>query len=376
MRKDGTNGPDQLIGTPDSDVLNGLGGNDTLKGQDGADVLSGGAGNDRIWGGGGNDYILAGAGNDTVYGEGGHDVVKAGAGDDTVRGGAGNDKLYGEGGIDTLYGEAGNDWLDGGDVTNKLFGGAGNDTLVWQTGQVELREQFVPGPTLDGGPGYDTLRIDNEVLWYNSDFEGGWIGPFAGEVGILAGDGDLSIKVGNATPEDPPGIHAAVQNIERIEVSGLGPVVIESRSDVPINYTVVGTPNADIMQAGAGDQVLYAMDGNDGISGREGADRLYGGNGNDFVSGGAGRDILDGGAGDDTYYDYLPDMSGERITSFEGAGKPGGDKLNLLLPAPPEGIKVTEHAGYTTFGWLADDTAAVLRVDANGMKEGVDYFFT
>jgi len=29
MRKDGTNGPDQLIGTPDNDVLNGLGGNDT-----------------------------------------------------------------------------------------------------------------------------------------------------------------------------------------------------------------------------------------------------------------------------------------------------------------------------------------------------------
>jgi hypothetical protein len=80
-------------------------------------------------------------------------------------------------------------------------------------------------------------------------------------------------------------------------------------------------------------------------------------------------------AGADTYSDYLPDMLGERISSFEGAGKPGGDTLNLLLPAPPEHIKITEHAGYTTFDWLDDDTDAVLRVDASGMQQGVDYFF-
>ena len=375
MKKDGTSGPDQLAGTSGNDVINGLGGNDTIKGQGGADVLAGGAGLDTIRGGDGNDYIMAGTGNDTVYGDSGQDIVKAGTGDDVVRGGAGNDKLYGEDGNDTLFGEGGNDWLDGGGTTNKLFGGAGNDTLIWQTGQIELKNQGAPDSTFDGGSGYDTLRIDNDVLWYASDFEGGWTGPFVGEVGILAGDGSLSLKIGNATPEDVPGIHADIPGIERIEVSGIGPVVLESRSDVPIDYTIVATPFDDSMAAGAGDQVLYGEGGNDFINGREGDDRLYGGGGNDVISGGSGRDRLDGGSGEDTYSDYLPDMFGERITSFEGAGKAGGDKLNLLLPAQPKDIRVTEHAGYTTFDWLDDGTNAVLRVDATGLKLGIDYFY-
>jgi Ca2+-binding RTX toxin-like protein len=376
MRKDGTSGPDRLVGTPDNDVINGLGGNDTIKGLGGADVLAAGAGRDTIWGGDGNDYILAGTGNDRVYGDSGQDTVKAGTGDDVVRGGAGNDKLHGEDGNDTLFGEGGDDWLDGGGITNKLFGGAGNDTLIWETGQIELRNQGAPASTFNGGSGYDTLRIDNDVLYYISDFEGGWIGPFAGEVGILAGDGSLSLKIGNATPEDVPGIHASVQSIERIEVSGIGPVVLESRSDVPIDYTIVATPLDDDMAAGAGDQVLYGKDGNDSIGGREGDDRLYGGAGNDLISGGSGLDRLEGGPGEDTYSDYLPDMFGERITNFEGAGKAGGDRLDLLLPAQPEDIRVTEHAGYTTFDWLDDDTSAVLRVDATGLKLGVDYFYS
>jgi Ca2+-binding RTX toxin-like protein len=356
-------------------VINGLGGSDIIKGQGGGDVLAGGAGWDTIWGGDGNDYILAGTGNDKVYGDSGQDIVKAGTGDDVVRGGAGNDKLHGEDGNDTLFGEGGDDWLDGGGITNKIFGGAGNDTLIWETGQIELRNQGAPAPTFNGGSGYDTLRIDNDVLYYVSDFEGGWFGPSAGEVGILAGDGSLSLKIGNATPEDEPGIHADIQSIERIEVSGIGPVILESRSEVPIDYTIVATPLDDKMAAGAGDQVLYGKDGNDSIGGREGDDRLYGGAGNDFISGGSGLDRLEGGPGEDTYSDYLPDMFGERITNFEGAGKAGGDGLYLLLPAQPEDIRVTEYAGYTTFDWLDDDTGAVLRVDATGLNLGDDYFY-
>jgi len=375
MMKDGTNGPDLLIGTPDNDVINGLGGNDTIKGEGGSDVLVGGAGWDNIRGGAGNDYILGEAGNDTINGDAGHDIVKAGAGNDTVWGGTGNDKLYGQGGIDTLYGGSGNDWLDGGDVTNKLFGGDGNDTLVWQTGYIELRDQGVANPTLDGGAGYDTLRIDNDVLYYVSDYEGGWIGPFVGEVGILVDESGLNLKIGNATPEDPPGVYASVQDIERFEVSGLGPVMLETRSDVPIDYTIVASPNADSLRGGAGDQVLYGAGGNDDITGGDGNDRLYGGSGNDGLSGGSGMDWLEGGPGDDTYGDYLPNMLGERIADFEGAGKLGGDTLRLALPGPPDSVQVTEYAGYTTFDVLNDGTDAVLRVDANGLKLGVDYFF-
>src|SRR5262249_40906789 len=47
----GTNGPDNLVGGPEDDIICGLGGDDTL---------SGGAGNDLILGGGGNDTIDGG----------------------------------------------------------------------------------------------------------------------------------------------------------------------------------------------------------------------------------------------------------------------------------------------------------------------------
>jgi Ca2+-binding RTX toxin-like protein len=139
------------------------------------------------------------------------------------------------------------------------------------------------------------------------------------------------------------------------------------------------------MAAGPGVQVLHGRGGADSIYGGEGNDQLYGDSGGDFISGaagddflsgGAGRDILDGGSGADTYYDYLANMLGERISSFEGASQPGGDRLELQLASQSQDIKVTEHAGYTTFDKLDDGTDAALRIDAVGMELGVDYYFS
>ncbi|UEM06261.1 hypothetical protein JL101_012760 [Skermanella rosea] len=348
MRKDGTNGPDILVGTPKSDVLNGLAGNDIVKGLAGSDVLNGGIGRDEI---------------------------RAGTGNDVVRGGAGSDSLYGESGADRLFGGAGSDYLDGGTGADKVHGDEGNDTLVWKTGPIDLRDQFVPGPELDGGAGRDTLRVDSEVRYYIDDFDGGWDGPFRGEVGILAEEGTLSLLVGNSTPEDAPYIFAPVDGIERFEISSLGPVVIETRGEQEIDYTVLATPHDDFLVAGAGDQVLFGRNGADIIGGGDGNDELYGGAGKDRISGGTGLDWMVGGSGDDVFSDYLPDMLGETITRFEGAGRAGGDALELQLPATPDRIKVTESAGSTTFDFLDDDTDAVLTVDAPDLVLGVDYFF-
>ena len=348
MRKDGTNGPDVLVGTPRDDVLNGLAGNDIIRGLAGSDVLNGGSGRDDLRGGAGNDVL---------------------------RGGAGRDSLYGGSGADRLFGGAGNDYLDGGTGADKLHGGDGNDILVWNTGPVELRDQFVPGPELDGGAGRDTLRVNSEVLHYIDDFEGGWDGPFRGEVGILAEEGTLSLLVGNSTPEDAPYIFAPVDGIERFEISSLGRVVIETRGEQEIDYTVLATRHDDFLVGGSGRQVLFGRNGDDVIGGGDGDDELYGGAGKDWISGGAGVDWMVGGSGDDVFSDYLPDMLGETISRFEGAGRAGGDTLELQLPATPDRIKVTEGAGFTTFDFLDDDTDAVLTVDASGLVLGLDYFF-
>jgi hypothetical protein len=79
----GTNGADQITGSPKADVIVGLGG---------TDKLSGLAGNDVICGGAGKDTLNGGKGNDKLYGEAGKDTLKGGPGKDALKGGAGKDK--------------------------------------------------------------------------------------------------------------------------------------------------------------------------------------------------------------------------------------------------------------------------------------------
>jgi len=71
---DGSNGADELTGTPGDDRLNGgngrdtltgLAGNDTLSGDNGSDILNGGAGVDQLTGGLGDDILTGGSEADT-----------------------------------------------------------------------------------------------------------------------------------------------------------------------------------------------------------------------------------------------------------------------------------------------------------------------
>ena len=55
-----------IIGTDNSEILNGTSGNDTIKGGGGADQINAGSGNDYILGGAGADAIDGGSGIDTA----------------------------------------------------------------------------------------------------------------------------------------------------------------------------------------------------------------------------------------------------------------------------------------------------------------------
>jgi len=103
----GTNGNDNMQGTPGDDVILGLGGNDTIYGGggndricggNGADKLYGNTGNDRLDGGAGNDELRDSYGNNTLVGGAGNDLLRSGSGNDTLDGGAGNDDCSGGGG--------------------------------------------------------------------------------------------------------------------------------------------------------------------------------------------------------------------------------------------------------------------------------------
>ena len=71
-----------------------------------------------------------------------HIGLEGTSGDDTLTGTSGDNTINGNGGNDTLDGVAGND---------ALYGGLGDDILVWDT----------IDPTIDGGTGTDTLRVDS-----------------------------------------------------------------------------------------------------------------------------------------------------------------------------------------------------------------------
>jgi Ca2+-binding RTX toxin-like protein len=90
---DGTEGPDDLIGTDKNDVIHASGGADYVSGLAAADLLYAGAGNDTVVGRDGNDRIYGNAGSDMLFGNHENDTINS-AGDgvrDVVKCGIGKD---------------------------------------------------------------------------------------------------------------------------------------------------------------------------------------------------------------------------------------------------------------------------------------------
>ncbi|MDJ0650257.1 MAG: calcium-binding protein, partial [Xenococcaceae cyanobacterium MO_188.B19] len=149
----GDDNNNNLVGTIDADLIEGLGGNDVLSGLAGNDTLDGGEGNDRLIPGAGIDSVIGGAGSDRAefnYSEETADltvdysdinngtisdgstieeveqvVFTSGVGNDTidisattvgstVNSGDGNDSIIGGVGSDGLRGQADNDTIRGG----------------------------------------------------------------------------------------------------------------------------------------------------------------------------------------------------------------------------------------------------------------------
>lgn len=83
------------------------------------------------------------------------------------------------------------------------------------------------------------------------------------------------------------------------------------------NDTIYGEDGNDIIAAGAGDDRVFGNDGNDLIYGEADIDRLFGGAGDDVLNGGTGNDILIAGIGNDILYggDGADRLIGQRGTN-------------------------------------------------------------
>lgn len=78
--------------------------------------------------------------------------------------------------------------------------------------------------------------------------------------------------------------------------------------------TKIGTDVANVINGGAGPDVILGNGGNDKIDGKGGADVICGGLGNDSLTGGGGVDRFDGGDGNDAIYS----RDGKKETAVRG----------------------------------------------------------
>ncbi len=262
----GDNLANTLAGTANNDRLLGLNGNDTLNGGAGADEMVGGANNDAYTVDNTGDVVteLAGGGTDIIY---------------TTLTNFALDEL---GNVENLqFIGSGNFTGRGTSGANMLTGGSGNDTL-------------------DGGAGADRLT-----------------GNVGDDTYTVSDVGDLVIEglgAGNDTVNTSLASYMLANNVEILRYTGEG------------NFTGTGNASANLVVAGAGDDILSGGNGNDELRSGAGADRLYGGGGDDLLFGGTGDDTLDGGTGvdrmtgsngDDT---YVVDNVGDVITELLGEG--------------------------------------------------------
>lgn len=314
----GGTGHDTLTGNALADYLDGWDGSDFITGNGGDDTLNGYSGADSILGGNGNDRIESGNESDTVYGGAGHDLIREApvslSGNDQLWGEAGNDRIESGLGDDLVYGGDGNDFieLDGG--SDRGYGGGGDDFI---------RDDLYPpygDDLLSGGAGNDTLLANS----------------IGGIDTVLGGTGDDSIVGG----EDVDGgigtdlFNTSGSNLEnRVIVAGVTGGTFTMRHDGVVGITALNIERFFILGGQKGD-TLSGFVGDDTIYGNAGltflnplpaldTDVLDGGAGNDLLVGRDGVDLLTGGFGEDVFrFEKLTDSGAvtakaDRILDFE-----------------------------------------------------------
>jgi Ca2+-binding RTX toxin-like protein len=244
-------------------------------GRDAADIVRGGNSAEEMRGNGGNDVLEGGGGNDRLSGDDGDDILIGGAGHDTLNGGSGSDIF-----MDTAAG------LDG-----------------------DYLENFQPG---------DRIIFTDAVL---SSFEFRYTNVFGALA--LAYTGGTLIFAHSSNPGTFEATALSGGGVE-LRIAGTGGTPWELGSD----NRLIGTAGAD---------ALYGYGGNDIISGLQGTDVLDGGDGNDTISsdraigfdGNTDVDIINAGAGDDMIFAGYGDIVD---------GGSGFDTLNLSYVGASHGV--------------------------------------
>ncbi|EFL89370.1 VCBS domain-containing protein [Ahrensia sp. R2A130] len=372
----GTPDPDLLVGTDYQDQLTGLASNDTLVGADGNDILDGGTGADTMSGGTGNDiYIVddigdtitedVGAGYDVVYTSatttlgdnveaaivttGGAVDVTANDLDNIMFGNSGDNVLRGLAGNDGIAAGAGNDVIDGGTGIDAMRGGDGDDVYIVDNiadvvsesanegiDRVESSVDYtlstdVENLTLTGTDNLNARgnALDNTIIGNDGDNMLVGVGgndTIQGGAGndILGADGASTLLGG--TGNDTYGVTDAATIVT--ELAGEGDDTVYAS----IDYVLGDNLEVLIMQMGA-----------TSATGNELNNQIYGTAGDDIINGGDGQDFLEGSGGNDVFVFTQGEMDLDYISaSFDGNGAGLGDSIEFTGYAA--GATVTQVA--------------------------------
>lgn len=325
-----------VVNLGSADVIEGSNGADEMTGTPGDDVFEGSPGADMIWGGAGDDLVnyafSAGAvevrlvdaaasggdaegdqfpGRQTIeYVDARGNLQQAEVPDiENLRGSEHNDILIGDPGANELNGGGGNDVMDGGEGNDRLLG---DDSLMVYFGSSTPGDDRLNGGPgddwLEGGGGADELRggPGEDTASYRS---------FSGAVEVRLDDG--TARGGHADGDTFVGM----QTVDYIDDDGN-----IREATVPDIENLVGSTNNDLLAGAYGPNRLDGYGGNDRLYGREGDDWLDGGEGFDTLEGGPGADVLRGGPGFDSAV-YASSDAGVvvRLHSVLVTGGKGGD---------------------------------------------------
>lgn len=197
------------------------------------------------------DIIILKAGDDTVDSGDGDDLIIAGKGDDSVDAGAGNDLL--------ILGQ-GDDTANGGSGSDTILGGSGDDVFIFNATSLEEGSDFI-----DGGKDYDTLRIiytDATADELASDFQrlqayldaGDFTKSFHFEAVDLEIRNVEDVELIDDTPVDP-----AVLTINGANPFNVGTVFAGSASAVKLTVTNTGGTTATEIEVSFSDTTNFGI---------------------------------------------------------------------------------------------------------------------
>lgn len=167
----GSNNSDILEGTQESDIIVGDGGDDLIDGAAGDDIIFDGPGLDVLWGGRGNDTFKLFDNNlfapsAAFFNPIGITTLSGGPGNDTADATEASEGLvfeattFAKASIEVVIGSPFDDQVDASDTDFDvvLTGEAGADTLIGGTGN-DLIDGGADGDFLQGGAGSNTFRL-------------------------------------------------------------------------------------------------------------------------------------------------------------------------------------------------------------------------